>query len=78
MRSMDAVYAVAGVFAAVALLGLLAARRPDVFAQYFLAKWQRDRLTGNMGGLAWTGWVLFVFGVFASILTLVVAGAVHR
>jgi hypothetical protein len=68
---MDTIYAVAGIFAAVALCGLLAARRPDIFAQYFLAKWQREQLAGRMSGLSWTGWVLFVFGAFASILTLV-------
>jgi len=74
---MDTVYAVAGVFAAVALLGLLAAKRPDKFAQYFLAKCQRKRLAGNMSGLSSTGWVLFAFGAFASILTLA-AGAARR
>jgi len=77
MHSMDTVYAVAAVFTAVSLLGLLAAIRPDLYAQYFLVKWQRERLAGKMSGLSWTGWVLFVFCAFASILTLV-AGALHR
>lgn len=74
---MGVVVLVAGIFAAVALGGLLAAKRPDIYAQYFLAKWQRERLAGNLNGLSWTGWVLFAFGAFASIVTLI-AGALYR
>ena len=68
MNPTAVVYAI---FVAVAMLGLLAAARPRVFAQYFLAKWQRQRLAGNMSALSWTGWILFAGATFAAILTLV-------
>ena len=58
-------------FGFVALGGLLAAMRPDLCARYFLAKWQRERLAGNMGALSWTGWILFGFSSCIVIVILI-------
>ncbi len=55
-------------FAVVAFLGLLAARRPQVFARYLLAGWQRERLVGNMAIVARTGYRVFAFGSLTAAL----------
>lgn len=65
------------VFGIVAALGLLAAKRPHVFARYFLAEWQRQRLSDNMSGLVWTGWIIFGFGVLA-VCAMVISNALQR
>ena len=57
-------------FVVVAILGLLAALRPRVFAQYFLAGWQRERLAGNVSALSWTGWIIFGCSAFTLIALL--------
>lgn len=64
-------------FGVVALIGLFAAKRPDIFVHYCLAKWQRSRIGGNWAALSWTGWILFIFAncVFAGML---IADALQR
>lgn len=57
------------VFAFVALFGLYAARRPEQFADKFLADWQRARLTReSMPGVVWSGWVIFGLGMATAVL----------
>jgi hypothetical protein len=63
--------AVAMIFGFVAFMGLLAAKRPELFARYFLAEWQRRNLAGNMAALSWTGWVLFGCGAFSAVMILI-------
>jgi hypothetical protein len=59
------------VFGIVAIVGLLAATRPQVFTRYFLAEWQRERLAGNIGAVSWTGWVIFGCSTFTVIVMLI-------
>lgn len=42
-------------FALVGLMGLYAALRPEQYARYFLAQWQRERIAGNLKGLSLIG-----------------------
>ena len=58
-------------FGTLALLGLLAAKRPEVFARYFLAEQQRERLANNMSAVSWTGWIIFGCSAFTVIAMLV-------
>jgi hypothetical protein len=51
-------------FGITAAVAVLAARRPDLFAQNFLADWQRQRFNGNMAGIVWIGWIIFGFSTF--------------
>ena len=64
------------IFGIVAALGLLAAKRPQIFARYFLAEWQRQRIRDNMNGLVWTGWMIFGFGTLT--VSAMVVSAVRR
>lgn len=64
------------IFGIVAALGLLAAKRPQIFARYFLAEWQRQRIRDNMNGLVWTGWMIFGFGTLT--VCAMVVSAVRR
>jgi hypothetical protein len=43
----------------VGCLGLLAALRPETYARYFLAEYQRRALSRNLSALRFTGWVIF-------------------
>jgi hypothetical protein len=61
----------------VALGGLFAALKPEEFARVCLAKWQRERLAGNMSGLSWTGWIIFGFSLFG-IAVMVMLFAFNR
>jgi hypothetical protein len=63
-----------GIFA---LVALLMAKRPDVFAELFLAKWQRDRLASNMNELSWTGWIIFTAAAIVCVV-LLIADVVRR
>jgi hypothetical protein len=47
------------IFALVGCMGLLAALRPETYARYFLAEYQRRALSGNFKGLSFTGWIIF-------------------
>ena len=47
------------IFALVGCMGLFAALRPDAYARYFLAEYQRRALSGNLKGLSVTGWIIF-------------------
>ena len=55
------------IVAAVALMALYAALRPEQYTRYFLAEWQRERISSNLRGLSLTGWGIFVFCVVATI-----------
>jgi hypothetical protein len=55
------------IFAAVALMALYAALRPEQYTRYFLTEWQRERISGNLRGLSLTGWGIFVFCVVVAI-----------
>jgi len=65
------------IFGIVAALGLLAAKRPQIFARYLLAEWQRQRIRDNMNGLVWTGWMIFGFGTL-TVCAMVVSDALPR
>ena len=47
------------IVALVGAMGLYAALRPADYARYFLAAWQRERISDNLRGLSLTGWVIF-------------------
>ncbi|MGA9475339.1 MAG: hypothetical protein WBV36_22935 [Terriglobales bacterium] len=47
------------IIAAVGCMGLLAALRPETYARYFLAEYQRRAFSGNFKALSLTGWILF-------------------
>jgi hypothetical protein len=61
------------IFGLVVFAALLAAMRPQIFARYFLGKWQRERLAGNMNTISWSGWVIFGLAVFAAIRVFIAA-----
>jgi hypothetical protein len=54
-------YMLAGllIFGLVGCMGLFAALRPETYARYFLAEYQRRALSGNFRGLSFTGWIIF-------------------
>jgi hypothetical protein len=56
-------------FVFVGALGLLFAKRPDLFARYFLAEWQRKQIRQD-GSLAWVGWALFGSGLLVAVCVL--------
>jgi hypothetical protein len=59
------------VISVVALMGLYAGLRPEKYAQYFLAKWQRERLSGQFNKtLSWTGWAIFAGSVAAALFVV--------
>ena len=64
------------IFGIVALAGLLAAKRPDIYVKYFLADWQRERIP-NPDVLRSTGWMIFGFCGFTAVL-IVIANTVGR
>jgi hypothetical protein len=47
------------IFALVGCMGLFAALRPEAYARYFLAEYQRRALSGNLRALSVTGWIIF-------------------
>ena len=57
-------------FVLMGCLGLLAALRPEVYARYFLAGFQRRALFGNLKGLSFTGWVIFGICMAAALAFL--------
>jgi hypothetical protein len=57
------------IFALVGCLGLFAALRPEAYARYFLAEFQRRALSGNLKALSFTGWVIFC-GCMAMVIAL--------
>lgn len=54
-------YMLAGllIFALVGCMGLSAALRPETYARYFLAEYQRRALSGNFKALSLIGWIIF-------------------
>jgi hypothetical protein len=52
-------------------MGLYATLRPEQYTQYFLAKWQRERISGQFETLKWIGWLIFG-GCVVAILFVVV------
>ncbi len=64
------------VIAVIALMALYAALRPEQYARYFLAKWQRERLSGEFNVLSWTGWAIFA-GCIAIALFVVLRTTVQ-
>jgi hypothetical protein len=68
---------VAMVFGIVAVVGLLTALWPEESARLFLARWQRERLAGNWGGISWTGWVIFGFSAF-TLTVMFILNILHR
>jgi hypothetical protein len=47
------------IFALVGCMGLFAALRPETYARYFLAEYQRRALSGKFRALSFTGWIIF-------------------
>jgi hypothetical protein len=47
------------IFALVGLMGLFAALRPEAYARYFLAEFQRRAMSRNLRALSFTGWIIF-------------------
>lgn len=47
------------IFVLVGCMGLFAALRPEAYARYFLAEYQRKALSGNLKALSATGWIIF-------------------
>jgi len=56
------------IFALVGCLGLLAALRPETYARYFLAEYQRRALSGKFRALSFTGWIIFSLCTIAIIV----------
>lgn len=56
------------VFALVGCMGLFAALRPEAYARYFLAEYQRRALSGNLRGLSAVGWIIFSVCTLAIIV----------
>ena len=57
------------IFALVGCMGLFAALRPEAYARYFLAEFQRRAVSRNLKALSFTGWVIF-YGCLAVVLAL--------
>lgn len=57
--------------AVMGLMGLYAALRPEQYARYFLAKWQRRRVSGQFNVLSWTGWGIFVLCTVAALVVVI-------
>jgi hypothetical protein len=64
-------FAPALVFGIVVMLGLLAAKRPQVFVRYFLPPWQRVRVVGKMSEVSWTGWGIFGLSALGLIVMFI-------
>jgi len=62
---------VESIFALVAMCGLLAALRPEVFARYFFTGWKRQQIEANLCGLSSVGWLIFIFSGFTFIVALI-------
>lgn len=62
---------VESVFAVVAMCGLLAGLRPELFARYFFTGWKRQRIEAHLGGLSSVGWLIFIFSGFTFIVALI-------
>jgi hypothetical protein len=56
------------IIALVGCMGLLAALRPETYARYFLAEYQRRAISGNFKALSWTGWIIFSVCTIAIIV----------
>jgi hypothetical protein len=56
------------VFALVGGMGLFAGLRPETYARYFLAEYQRRALSGNFKALSLTGWIIFSVCTIAVIV----------
>jgi hypothetical protein len=52
----------------VGCMGLFAALRPETYARYFLAEYQRRALSGNFRGLSFTGWIIFLVSAIAIVV----------
>jgi hypothetical protein len=57
------------IFALVGCVGLFAALRPEAYARYFLAKFQRRAALGNLKAVSFTGWVI-VRGCMVAVIAL--------
>ena len=64
-------------FGFIGALGLLAAKRPDFYVRYFLADWQRERASGSLAAISWTGWIIFGSALF-TVAVMLIAGAIAR
>ena len=56
------------IFALVGCMGLFAALRPETYARYFLAEYQRRALSGKFRALSFTGWIIFSVCTIAIIV----------
>lgn len=56
------------IVAVVGCMGLLAALRPETYARYFLAEYQRRALSGNFKAVSLTGWIIFSVCTIAIIV----------
>ena len=56
------------IFALIACMGLLAALRPEAYARYFLADYQRRAFSGNFKVLSLVGWLIFSGCLIAGVV----------
>jgi hypothetical protein len=56
------------IFALIGCMGLFAALRPETYARYFLAEYQRRALSDNFRAVSLVGWIIFCTCVIAIIV----------
>jgi hypothetical protein len=56
--------------AVMGLMALYAALHPEQYARYFLARWQRERISGRLNVLSWSGWGILALCIIAALIVV--------